>query len=55
MSYVFLYTPMKRESVYNTLLGAVIGAVPPYLGWICAGGSLYAALPFIQFSYMLCW
>lgn len=55
MSYVFLYTPMKRESVYNTLLGAVIGAVPPYLGWACAGGSLYAALPFIQFSYMLCW
>jgi len=55
MGYVFLYTPMKRESVYNTLLGAVIGAVPPYLGWVCAGGSLYAAMPFIQFSYMLCW
>lgn len=47
MGYVFLYTPMKRHNIYNTLLGAIIGAIPPYLGWACAGGSLLSVMPFI--------
>jgi protoheme IX farnesyltransferase len=33
LAYVFVYTPMKRRSTLNTVIGAVPGAVPPMMGW----------------------
>lgn len=38
--YAFVYTPLKRVSVLNTWLGAVVGALPPLMGWAAAAGSL---------------
>jgi heme o synthase len=38
--YVFVYTPLKRVSTTNTLVGAVPGAIPPVIGWVGAGGAL---------------
>lgn len=38
--YVFIYTPLKRFSTTNTLVGAIPGAVPPMIGWVGAGGSI---------------
>jgi protoheme IX farnesyltransferase len=38
--YVFVYTPLKRVSSLNTLVGAVPGAIPPVIGWVGAGGAL---------------
>jgi len=38
--YVFIYTPLKRASTTNTLVGAVPGAIPPVIGWVGAGGAL---------------
>lgn len=38
--YVFVYTPLKRLSSVNTLVGAVPGAIPPMIGWVGAGGGL---------------
>jgi 4-hydroxybenzoate polyprenyltransferase len=32
-SYVFLYTPLRRKTTLNTLVGAVSGAMPPVIGW----------------------
>ncbi|HWC74200.1 MAG TPA: heme o synthase [Gemmatimonadales bacterium] len=43
-SYVFLYTPLKRTTSLNTLVGAVPGALPIVGGWTAAGGSLGAAV-----------
>src|SRR5262245_54849705 len=40
VSYVFLYTPLKRRTTLNTLVGAVPGAMPPVIGWTAMGGSL---------------
>lgn len=37
--YVFLYTPLKRFSTTNTLVGAIPGAIPPVIGWVGAGGK----------------
>ena len=39
VSYVFLYTPMKRRTSLNTLVGAVPGALPIVGGWTAAGGA----------------
>ena len=36
--YAAIYTPMKKWSELNTLLGAVPGALPPLLGWTAATG-----------------
>ncbi len=38
--YVFVYTPLKRVSSANTLVGAIPGAIPPVIGWVGAGGHL---------------
>lgn len=38
--YVFVYTPLKRMSTTNTLVGAIPGAIPPVIGWVGAGGDL---------------
>ncbi len=40
--YVLVYTPMKVRSTLNTLVGAVVGAIPPMIGWAAASGSLEA-------------
>jgi len=43
-SYVLLYTPLKRKTPLNTLIGAVPGALPIVGGWTAAGGRLDAAV-----------
>jgi protoheme IX farnesyltransferase len=39
LSYVFVYTPLKRKTTLNTLIGAVPGALPPVIGWVAVRGS----------------
>ena len=38
--YVFIYTPLKPHTTFNTFIGAVVGALPPLIGWTAAVGSL---------------
>jgi len=38
--YVLIYTPLKTRSTFNTIVGAVCGAIPPMIGWVAATGSL---------------
>lgn len=38
--YTCVYTPMKRFSVYNTWPGAVVGAIPPIIGWVACTGTI---------------
>jgi heme o synthase len=42
LSYVFVYTPLKRRTHLATLIGAVPGALPIVGGWAAAGGTLDA-------------
>jgi heme o synthase len=56
VSYVLLYTPLKRRTTLNTLIGAVPGALPIVGGWTAAGGALgpaVAALFWILFLWQL--
>ncbi|CAL8460686.1 g217 [Coccomyxa elongata] len=38
--YAAIYTPLKVVSVANTWVGAVVGAIPPLMGWAAAAGQL---------------
>ena len=38
--YIFAYTPLKRISTFNTLVGAIPGALPPLIGWAAARGTV---------------
>jgi len=56
--YIFAYTPLKRISTANTLVGAIPGALPPMIGWAASSGrldpgawSLFAILFFWQLPH----
>lgn len=58
--YILVYTPMKRISSLNTLVGAVPGALPPLIGWMAARGNydlegclLFGILWFWQMPHFL--
>jgi protoheme IX farnesyltransferase len=40
ISYLFVYTPLKRKTPLCTFAGAVPGAMPPLIGWAAASGRL---------------
>jgi protoheme IX farnesyltransferase len=40
ISYLFIYTPLKRVTWLNTAIGAVPGALPPLMGWTAARGEM---------------
>ncbi len=59
-SYLFVYTPLKRITSLNTVIGAIPGALPPLMGWTAArneinieGWSLFAILFFWQLPHFL--
>ncbi len=52
--YVLVYTPLKRVSWLNTIVGAIPGAIPPLGGWAAATGTLsYEA--WILFLILFAW
>jgi protoheme IX farnesyltransferase len=60
LSYLFIYTPLKRMTWLNTAVGAVPGALPPLMGWTAARGelsregwALFAILAFWQLPHFL--
>jgi protoheme IX farnesyltransferase len=60
VTYVFVYTPLKRITWLNTAVGAIPGALPPLMGWTAAsndlsigGWSLFAILFFWQIPHFL--
>lgn len=38
--YASIYTPLKQIHPINTWVGAVVGAIPPLMGWAAATGTL---------------
>jgi protoheme IX farnesyltransferase len=42
LSYVLVYTPLKRKTTLALLIGAVPGAIPPLLGWTSVTGNIEA-------------
>ena len=54
VSYVFVYTPLKKRTSLSTLVGAVPGALPPVIGWAAATGEI--SLPaIVLFGIVFLW
>jgi protoheme IX farnesyltransferase len=54
VSYIFMYTPLKRRTPLSTLVGAVPGALPPVIGWTAATGAI--SLPaLVLFGIVFFW
>ncbi|MGD0614083.1 MAG: heme o synthase [Verrucomicrobiota bacterium] len=60
LSYLFIYTPLKRVTWLNTAIGAIPGGLPPLMGWTAATGhlsgegwALFAILVFWQLPHFL--
>jgi heme o synthase len=54
LSYLLIYTPLKRRTPLCTLLGAFPGAMPTLIGWAGAGNGLNAGALFL-FSILFLW
>jgi protoheme IX farnesyltransferase len=55
-SYVLLYTPLKRVTTLNTIVGAIPGALPPVMGVVAAAGSHPSAdVPMILGVPLIAW
>lgn len=54
VSYVWIYTPMKRRSWLALLVGSVPGAMPPLMGWTAATNSLDAP-GIVLFGILFIW
>jgi heme o synthase len=49
-----LYTYLKRRSSLASVLGSLIGALPPAIGWVTAGGQLDGPILALSF-FLLIW
>lgn len=45
--YAGIYTPLKQLSIANTWVGALVGAIPPLMGWAAAAGNLAPGAAFL--------
>ncbi len=52
--YVLAYTPLKRVTTVNTLVGAIPGALPPMIGWAAASGNV-SGPAWSLFAILFCW
>jgi protoheme IX farnesyltransferase len=54
VSYVVIYTPLKRKTTLNTLVGAVSGALPPVIGWTAVNATVGPELV-VLFGILFLW
>lgn len=54
LSYLFVYTPLKRITPLCTLVGAFPGAAPPLIGWAAVRGRLDPAA-WVLFAIVYLW
>ena len=52
--YICIYTPLKRYSSINTIIGAIPGALPPLGGWVAATNQINLE-GLMLFGILFCW
>jgi len=53
--YVWVYTPLKMVSWTNTLVGTLPGALPVWMGWTAADGSLLDPRAWVLLGVVIAW
>ncbi|MBT4526259.1 MAG: UbiA family prenyltransferase [Deltaproteobacteria bacterium] len=53
--YNLIYTPLKKKNILAIIPGAACGSLPPYLGWLMAGGSGFSTTIFFIMIWMAIW
>lgn len=53
--YAVPYTLSKPRTELNTWVGALVGAVPPVMGWCAAGGSVLEPVPLLLGATLFLW
>ncbi|MCX8010233.1 MAG: protoheme IX farnesyltransferase [Ignavibacteria bacterium] len=53
--YNFVYTPLKRKNSFAVVPGSLIGAIPPLVGWISAGGDFFDKQIFAVSFFFFVW
>lgn len=53
-AYVAIYTPLKRASSLNTLVGALPGAAPPLVGFAAIAGAVHG-WAWVLFAFVYVW
>jgi protoheme IX farnesyltransferase len=54
VTYLFVYTPLKRITRWSTVVGGIPGALPPVMGWTAASGELVTG-SWILFAILFLW
>lgn len=54
VSYLFVYTPLKRRTWWSTAVGAFPGAMPPLIGYAAVAGDLTAEA-WALYAILFCW
>ena len=54
LSYVLVYTPLKRVTPWAVLVGGIPGALPPLMGWT-ASTDMFAARGWLLFGILFLW
>ncbi|CAM5781766.1 MULTISPECIES: heme o synthase [Brevibacillus] len=52
--YVLIYTPLKRVTTLNTVIGGISGAVPPVIGWVAVTNNMDPAA-WLLFLILFLW
>jgi len=55
LSYLFIYTPLKRKTPLCTVAGAFAGAMPPLIGWAAASDSIASAQAWLLYAMLFFW
>ncbi|MEE2857646.1 MAG: heme o synthase [Planctomycetota bacterium] len=55
MLYILIYTPLKKKSTLNTLVGAIPGALPPLIGWCGTGADILHPVGLSLFFILFAW
>ncbi len=53
--YNFVYTPLKYKFALAIIPGSLVGALPPIIGWVAAGGNIFSINILLLSLFLFIW